>query len=135
VLSIWFESEPSVENLPQSLGAARRLPQRRCERRESTLFVDQIDFHIPQEYERAIYEVAVILVGGAVGMLAYAREIKPWSPKVGAAAALIGFAAAAASGELAESWAFVLFDVFQAWAVAIGAAALASALAHMRAPA
>ena len=74
----------------------------------------------------------VILVGAGLGVGAHYRHIKPWSPVVGLAALAIGVLAATASGEVAESWAFVLFDTAQAWAAAIGAALLASALERWR---
>jgi hypothetical protein len=82
-----------------------------------------------------MYEAAVVLVGAGLGAAAYARDVKPWSWRVGVPSFLIGLAASFLSGELAESWLFALVDVGQAWAGAIGAYLLASALARRRASA
>jgi hypothetical protein len=82
-----------------------------------------------------MYEAAVVLVGAGLGAAAYACATKPWSWGVAALSVLIGLAASFLSGELAESWLFALVDIGQAWAGAIGAYLLASALARRRASA
>jgi hypothetical protein len=77
-----------------------------------------------------MYEAAVVLVGAGLGVAAHSLDVKPWSRVVAWASLLIGLAASFLSGELAESWAFALIDVGQAWLGAIGAFLLVSALAR-----
>jgi hypothetical protein len=82
-----------------------------------------------------MYEAAVVLVGAVLGVVGYARDVKPWSWVVTVPSVLIGLAACFLSGELAESWLFALVDIGQALAGAFGAYLLASAFARRRASA
>ena len=73
-----------------------------------------------------MYELIPILAGVAAGLAAVRLDAPRARPALLVAVAVgAGFAAAALSGELAESWLFVLWDIAQA--LVFGALALVAA--------